>query len=152
MSHRTTRKKTKPSTGTTAVRPTAGDHPPPIPKPFPPGAVHDSPKLNGVEAQAQKLLHDAGSPQQAKQAIDTAAHRETVSSFYEDFLAEKLGYNSRKEFLAASTPITAADGTTWWATSDPRDSKWVVWSEDEAWTESFDSLEEARRHVYTSKA
>ena len=147
MSRPQERKKTKPVT-----RPTAGDSPPPLPQPFPPGRVADSPLPKGIEAQAQKLLHEAGSPQLAKQAVDTAARRETIPDFRQDMLAQKLGFTSRENLLAASTPITAADGTVWWATNSQRESRWSLWSEESMeTTDSFGSLEEVRRHVYAAK-
>jgi hypothetical protein len=131
------------------ARRTADDHPPPIEKPYPPGHLAESPVPKGIEAEAQKLLHDAGSPQLAKHAIDTAARRETIPDFRQDTLAHKLGFKSREEMLSASKPITATDGTVWWATHSPRDSRWSLWSEETVDTaNTFGSLEEARRHVY----
>ena len=131
------------------ARPTAGDHPPPMAKPYPPGHVAESPLPKGIEAEAQRLLHDAGSPQLAKHAIDTAARRETIPDFRQDTLAQKLGFKSREEMLSASKPITATDGTVWWATHSPKDDRWSLWNEDIIDTDNtFGSLEEARRHIY----
>ena len=51
--------------------------------------------------------------------------------------------------LAASKPITATNGTVWWATHSPRDSRWSLWNEDIVDSaNTFESLDEARRHVY----
>ena len=100
--------------------------------------------------QAQKLLHEAGSPKLAKHAVDSAAERETIPDFRQDMLAQRLGFKSRADLLAASTPITAIDGTDWWATS-VTEHRWTVWSdEDMAVAKNFDSLEAARRHLYAA--
>jgi hypothetical protein len=144
MSRSPERKRTKP-----AARKSAGDHPPPIAKPYPPGHIAESPVLKGIEAEAQKLLHEAGSPQLAKHAIDTAARRETIPDFREDTLAQNFGFKSREEMLSASKPITAPDGTAWWATRCPKDDRWSLWNEDFIDADNtYGSLEEARRHVY----
>jgi len=132
------------------VRPTAGENPPPIGQPYPPGRQSESPISKGVEVQAQKLLHEAGSPKLAKHAVDSAAHRETIPDFCQDMLAQRLGFKSRADLLAASTPITAVDGTPWWATALD-EHRWTVWSDDDMTTaKNFASLEEARRHIYTA--
>jgi hypothetical protein len=132
------------------VRSTAGENPPSIGQPYPPGRQSESPISKGVEVQAQKLLHEAGSPKLAKHAVDSAAHRETIPDFCQDMLAQRLGFKSRADLLAASTPITAVDGTPWWATVLD-EHRWTVWSDDDMTTaKSFDSLEEARRHVYAT--
>src|SRR5262245_31821321 len=125
MSRQTERNRTR-----QGARRTADDHPPPIAKPYPPGHQGESSLPKGIEAEAQKLLHDAGSPQLAKHAIDAAARRETLPDFRQDTLAQKLGFKSREEMLSASKPITATDGTVWWATHSPKDKQWYLWNED----------------------
>jgi len=133
-----------------SARRTAGENPPPIAEPHPPGRQSESAISKGVEVQAQKLLHEAGSPKLAKHAVDSAAHRETIPDFCQDMLAQRLGFKSRAALLAASTPVTAVDGTAWWATALD-EHRWTVWSDDDMTTaQSFDSLEEARRHVYAA--
>jgi hypothetical protein len=133
-----------------AVRVTAGDNPPPIAQPHPPGRQAESPTPKGVEMQAQKLLHEAGSPKLAKHAVDSVAQRETIPDFRQDMLAQRLGFKSRADMLAASTPVTAVDGAAWWATA-LGEHRWTVWSDDDMTTaRSFDSLEDARRHVYAT--
>jgi len=128
-----------------AVRKTAGDNPPPISKPLPPGSVPRSPLSEGVELQAQKLIHETGSTDAAKTAVDVAAERERVPDFQEDHLAQRWGFASRSEMRAASKPISGDDGNTWWATR-LANSRWIVWNkEDVKATTTFESLEEARR-------
>jgi hypothetical protein len=126
------------------VRKSAGDHPPPIAKPMPPGTVRQSPLPEHVEVQAQKLIHETGSPGAAKTAVDVAADRELGPDFQEDNFALRWGFRSRAELLAASKPITAGDGSSWWATAIPSE-RWVVWNKEHmAAGETFGSLEEAR--------
>src|SRR5688572_18005672 len=83
-------------------RKTGGDSPPPISKPMPPGLVRHSPLSEGVEIQAQKLIHEAGSPTAAKVAVDVAAERENIPDFQEDHFALRWGFASRAEMRAAS--------------------------------------------------
>jgi len=133
--------------GPRVVRKTAGDHPPPLSKPMPPGTVRQSPLPELVESQAQKLIHEAGSPAAAKTAVDVAADRERVPDFQEDNFALRWGFSSRAELLAASKPITAEDGSSWWATAIPG-VRWVVWNKEHmAASEMFRSLEDARRSL-----
>jgi hypothetical protein len=131
------------------VRKTAGDDPPPIPKPLPPGSVPRSPLSQEVELQAQKLIHEAGSKDAAKSAVEVAADRERIPDFQEDHFAQRWGFASRAEMRAASKPISADDGNTWWATRLAND-RWIVWNKDDLTAKStFASLDEVR-HVMDS--
>jgi hypothetical protein len=95
--------------------------------------------------QAQRLVEQAGSPEMAKQAIDTVAARAQQGSkadprdparsadSYEQRktqLAEQLGYASYLELFEASTPVPTQDGKAWCVTSDHRGS-WVIWNDEE---------------------
>jgi len=127
------------------VRKTAGDRPPPPPKPLPPGTVRQSPLTEVVESQAQRLIHETGSPTAAKEAVDVAADRERVPDFQEDHFALRWGFASRAEMRAASKPIADGDGNNWWATA-LQNGRWVVWNKDHlAASDTFDSLEAARK-------
>lgn len=129
------------------VRPAAGDHPPPAPQPRPPGAVHQPPVPEGVEQQAQKLIHEAGSPDRAKSAVDVAAEREALPDFREDHLALRFGFPARRELLAASTPVTTPGGAFWWATP-VGEGRWIVWNREDMSAETtFESLDAVRRHL-----
>jgi len=129
------------------VRKTAGDDPPPLSKPLPPGSVRQSPLRKEVEVQAQKLIHEAGSTDAAKTAVEVAAEREHEPDFQEDHFAQRLGFASRAEMRAASKPISTADGDTWWATRLASD-RWVVWNKNDLTaTRTFSSLEDARRSL-----
>lgn len=132
---------------TRVVRTTAGDHPPPLSRPVPPGTVRQSPLPERVEVQAQKLIHEAGSPSAAKTAVDVAADREHGPDFQEDQFARRWCFASRANLLAASKPITGADGAAWWATALPN-KRWIVWNKEHmAASETFATLEEAERGV-----
>jgi hypothetical protein len=136
----------------TQVRKTAGDDPPPLAKPVPPGTVRKSPLSEEVEMQAQKLIHEAGSPNAAKSAVDVAAEREHEPDFQEDHFALRWGFASRAEMRAASKPLTAGDGTPWWATALPS-GRWVVWNKEHlAAAETFASLDVARRSLEGASA
>jgi hypothetical protein len=130
------------------VRETAGDNPPPQPAVFPPGCVSTAPIPEGVEMQAQILIHQAGSTGQAKDAVDAAAEREMIPDFREDLFGQRFGFASRAALLAASAPVTAADGTPWWTTAI-EGNRWIVWNqEDMSASETYATLQEARRSVY----
>jgi len=117
-------------------------HVPPVPKPRPPGAQVESATPQGVERHAQELVHEAGSVRKAKRAIDSAMQKETGSDFREDQLAVKWGFKSRKELLAASTPIYDQEGDSWWATA-LADGRWSVWNQNTIRPGMYSSLDEA---------
>jgi hypothetical protein len=98
--------------------------------------------------QAQILLHQAGSAALAKEAVDGAAERESIPDFREDQFGQRFGFASRPELLAASTPLTAADGTSWWTTAIA-DNRWIVWNQgDMSAAKTYASLQEARSSIY----
>jgi hypothetical protein len=129
------------------VRKTAGDNPPPCSKSLPPGTVRQSPLPAVVEVQAQKLIHEAGSPTAAKTAVDVAAEREHFPDFQEDHFALRWGFASRAQMRAASKPLGGGDGSTWWATELPT-GRWVVWNKEHmAAADTYGSLDEARKSL-----
>jgi hypothetical protein len=101
----------------------------------------------GVEADAQKLIHQAGSPSLAKKAVDQAAEREGVPDFRQDLFAQRFGFAARRDMLAASKPLAGQDGKSWWATAVDG-KKWIVWSEgDMSAEDKFPTLEAAQAWV-----
>jgi hypothetical protein len=131
------------------VRATGGDNPPVQPHIDPPvGSASKAPIPEGVEMQAQTLIHQAGSPALAKDAVDGAAERETIPDFREDQFGQRFGFASRPELLAASTPLTAADGTAWWTTAI-EGNRWIVWNqEDMSAAKTYATVQEARNSIY----
>jgi hypothetical protein len=131
------------------VRATGGDNPPVQPPANPPvGSVSKSPIPQGVEMQAQTLIHQAGSPALAKDAVDGAAERETIPDFCEDLFGQRFGFASRPELLAASTPLTAADGTSWWVTAI-EGNRWIVWNQDDmSASKTYATVQAARNSIY----
>jgi len=131
------------------ARATGGDNPPLLPHVDPPvGSASIAPIPEGVEMQAQTLIHQAGSPVLAKEAVDGVAERETIPDFREDLFGRRFGFASRPELLAASTPLTAADGTAWWTTAIGGD-RWIVWNQhDMSATKTFATVQAARNSVY----
>lgn len=127
---------------------TAGDNALPQPPVYPRGSVAKAPIPEGVEMQAQVLIRQAGSSVLAKDAVDAAAEREAIPDFREDMFGRRFGFASRPELLAASTPLIAADGTPWWTTAIEGD-RWIVWNqEDMSASQTYATLQEARRSVF----
>ena len=127
-----------------ARRPNADDlRPPASPAPPPPGTNAVAPLSEGVELEAQKLIHQAGSPSLAKRAVDKAAQRESVPDFRQDQFAARWGFASRKALLAASKPLPGNGASLWWATA-VSGREWIVWSDDDmSAADKFPSLEDA---------
>lgn len=129
-----------------------GDNPAPQSGNYPVGCTHEAPIPVGVELLAQVLLHQAGSAELAKKAVEGAAHRESIPDFREDLFGRRFGFATRGELLAASTPVIAADGTQWWTTTIP-DNRWIVWNqEDMSATQAYATLQDARRSVYLPRS
>jgi hypothetical protein len=129
-----------------------GDNLPPQAPVFPRGAVHEAPIPQGIEKQAQILIHQAGSLELAKDAVDGAAQREAIPDFREDLFAQRFGFASRLELLAASTPLIAANGESWWTTT-VADNRWIVWNQnDMSAASTYSTLQEARRSIYPTQA
>lgn len=131
------------------ARATAGVTPPPLPAIDPPvGSESLSPIPAGAAMQAQVLIHQAGSAELAKEAVDGAAARESVPDFREDSFAQRFGFATRIELLEASTPLISADGTPWWATAIA-DNRWIVWNQNNMTAaKTFATLQEARSSIY----
>jgi len=107
----------------------------------------DSPTPDKVELQAQRLVHTAGSPENAKQAIDAAIDKESAGDFRQDAFALRFGFASRRDLLAASKPLFDCETSDWWATQ-LKDGRWIVWGrEDLSAKSTFETLEAARRAV-----
>jgi hypothetical protein len=134
------------------ARKSGGDNPPAQSHVFPPGAEHLAPIPQGVEKQAQILIHQAGSLALAKNAVEGAAEREAIPDFREDLFAQRFGFASRLDLLAASTPLIAADGASWWTTT-VADNRWIVWNQnDMSASNTYATLQEARRSIYPTMA
>ena len=120
---------------------------PPLPRPLPPGATREAPVPEGIELQAQRLIHKAGSADAAKNAIDGAMQRESAGDFREDTFAVRWGFKSRADLHAASQPLFADESSNWWATQ-LTNGRWIVWGQDDlSASDTFESLEEARLAV-----
>jgi hypothetical protein len=120
---------------------------PPLGRTLPPGATRQPPVPEGIELQAQRLVHKAGSADDAKKAIDAALARESAGDFREDTFAARWGFKSRAELHAASQPLFAEENSNWWATR-LASGRWIVWGQDDlSASDTFDSLDEARSAV-----
>lgn len=100
-----------------------------------------------VQSQAQQLLDKAGSPELARHALEEAAREQAGGKSYIDGLAERWGYASRHELLAASISITSSQGELWWLT--PVGAKgWVAWTErNRRMSDILPSVERVRTFV-----
>ena len=84
--------------------------------------------------------------------MDEAAERETIPDFREDVFGQRFGFASRPELLAASTPLTAADGTPWWTTAIDG-NRWIVWNQhDMSAVKTYSTVQEARNSIYPAIA
>jgi len=120
---------------------------PQLPTPKPPGINAEAGVSQGIELQANRLVHKAGSADDAKRMIDAAVGRETASDFREDAFAARWGFPSRAAMMAKSQPLFDADESNWWATEIPSGG-WVVWGQDDlSAMNKFASLAEARQAV-----
>jgi hypothetical protein len=120
---------------------------PPIESPLPPGVNPTPPVPGGDELQAQRLIHNAGSAEDAKKAIDAADAKETAGDFRQDSFAMRFGFASRRDLLAASRPLFDSQTANWWAT-ELKNGRWVVWGENDlSATDTFASLADARKAV-----
>ena len=98
-----------------------------------------------LQAQAQRLLDEAGSPELAKHAVDAAAERQEHGP--SDDLVSEGGFESWEEMLTLSTSIDL-DGDQWWITPFPRRDGWMLWNQRGGQSPRlFPSFEEAYRHL-----
>jgi len=120
---------------------------PPLPRPLPPGAGRQPSVPDGIELQAQRLIHKAGSVDAAKKAIDSALQRESAGEFREDAFALRWGFKSRAHMYASSQPLFADESSSWWAT-ELANGRWIAWGQDDlSANDTFGSLDEARKAV-----
>jgi len=107
---------------------------------------------DGVELEAQRLVHNAGSVEDAKKAIDVAISKEATGDFRQDTFAMRFGFGSRRDLLAASKPLLDSPTSNWWAT-ELKNGRWIVWGDDDlSATHTFGSLLEAKKAVSHSPA
>jgi hypothetical protein len=88
-----------------------------------------------VENQAQRLVDEAGSPELAKQAVDSLgafsgskATAQSLATSAHDQFARELGFASYLSLFEASTPIKSAAGRQWFTTA-LRNDQWIVWND-----------------------
>lgn len=100
-----------------------------------------------VQSQAQQLLSKAGSPELARLALDEAARELASGPSYIDGLAERWGFSSRHELLAASISIASSQGELWWLTPVGKQG-WIAWTErEQRMSDILPTVERARQHV-----
>jgi hypothetical protein len=100
-----------------------------------------------AKAQARRLVDELGSPELAKQAVDSVAGTVAGATDAKERLARELGFVSYLDLFEASTPVRSSDERNWFVTSKPGGT-WVAWNEQElAPGEEYDSMEGAMTSV-----
>jgi hypothetical protein len=110
-----------------------------------------------IENQARKLLDEAGSPELAKHAVDSAAQghglpakTQPLAASVHDQFARQLGFGSYLSLFEASTPLVSAVGKQWFTTA-LRTDQWVIWNDaDLAPAGTYPTREAAERAVPSS--
>jgi hypothetical protein len=116
-----------------------------------------------IENQARKLLDEAGSPELAKHAVDSAAElhgaahlpgslakTQPLAASVHDQFARQLGFGSYLSLFEASTPLASAVGKQWFTTA-LRTDLWVIWNDDDLVTAgTYPTREAAERAVPSS--
>jgi len=78
--------------------------------------------------EAQQLLAQAGSPDQAQRSVDSAAGRDAQSTSQADAFARKWNFGSYLEMFEASKPLSSVDGKHWLVTHTGG-QRWIVWND-----------------------
>ncbi|MEX2173679.1 MAG: hypothetical protein WD872_04910 [Pirellulaceae bacterium] len=100
-----------------------------------------------VQAQARKLIDEAGSPDLAKQALESAADDQPLGNSRQDAFARQSGFPSYLALFEASTPMASEAGKNWHITALPK-KEWMVWNDRELKAEgTFRTLDEAQSYV-----
>ncbi len=115
-----------------------------LPAPPPPkNSSREQPK-----SQARKLIEKAGSPDQAKEAVDAEAREQAAAPITKDDFARRWGFATFLEMFEASKPLGIAGGKKKWLATSLRGGKWLLWNDaDMSSAREFDSLEEAQKHA-----
>jgi hypothetical protein len=109
----------------------------------PPPTKKDDPK-----SPARTLIDAAGSPDQAKQAVDEAAREQAAPPLTEEDFARRWGFASFLEMFEASKAVGAAGDAKKWLLTALRGGKWLLWNDgDLSSAREFDSREDALPQV-----
>lgn len=83
-----------------------------------------------AKREAEQLLSDAGSPSEARRAVDSATGPPAPSSPRGDAFARQLNFGSYLEMFEASKPLRSDDGKHWLVTHIGG-KQWIVWNDEE---------------------
>jgi hypothetical protein len=109
--------------------------------------VKEQPDLAApVEAQARRLLAEAGSAELAKHAVDVAVHAEPATGSPGDRFAAEWGFDSYLSLFEASLPLASVGGKNWCVTAIGS-GKWILWNDADLVATQHASREEAEHHV-----
>jgi hypothetical protein len=110
---------------------------------------HVSPPL---QAHAQQLVDEAGSPELARQAVNAAEHHPPARASSQDEFARRWGFRSYLELFEGSTLVRSAGGKSWRVTS-VSGGGWIAWNETDLTAErTFATREEAVSQVPSQDA
>jgi hypothetical protein len=105
-----------------------------------------------LQAHAEQLVKEAGSPELAKHAVDSAAASSNEPAPDKDAFARQSGFTSYLDLFEASTPAGTADGKNWFLTALPGGG-WITWNDADLTANGpFDSPEDARGHLPPTSA
>ena len=102
-----------------------------------------------VEAQARRLLAEAGSAELAKHAVDAAIQAEPAAGSPGDKFAAEWGFDSYLSLFEASLPLASVGGKNWCVTAIGSDH-WILWNDADLVATQHSSREEAERRVVTA--
>lgn len=108
-------------------------------------AILPEPLVPPVQAQAHKLLAEAGSPEIAKQAIDSAVGDKMAGSPGDKFAAQ-WGFDSYLSLFEGSIPVASVGGKNWCVTSISGGG-WILWNDADLVATRHSSREEAERQL-----
>jgi len=105
-----------------------------------------------IQTHAQKLIHTAGSPGLAKQAIDAAQKHPPARASAQDEFARRWGFRSYLELFESSTTVRTAAGKNWRVTAIPGGG-WIAWNETDLYSDTtYATRDEAMSHVPSNDA
>ncbi|HUE70912.1 MAG TPA: hypothetical protein VMP01_08480 [Pirellulaceae bacterium] len=111
--------------------------------------AHEEHVATPVQIEARKLLEQAGSPELAKHAVDSAAPRPAQGSPQDEF-ARRLGFGSYLSLFEDSALLVSESHKQWFATAVARD-EWILWNDaDLQVVGRFPAREAAERAIPSS--
>jgi hypothetical protein len=99
-----------------------------------------------IEAQARRLLAEAGSAELAKHAVDAAVKAEPAAGSPGDKFATEWGFDSYLSLFEASLPLASVGGKNWCVTAVGPE-RWILWNDADLVATQHSSREAAESYV-----